>query len=98
MPAFAIARDFSLHKFQLSELLATAGRLDRETKRQLIQTILSSRTVPVPIKPARRIVLLSPVSIQRVSIVGIKCLWSGNPAVQDPQQVLINMVYVNYGL
>jgi hypothetical protein len=41
MPAFAIARDFSLHKFQLSEVLTTAGRLDREAKRQLIQTILN---------------------------------------------------------
>jgi len=40
MAAFAVARDFGLHKFHLSEVVTTAGRLDREAKRQLIQTIL----------------------------------------------------------
>jgi ferredoxin len=40
---FAITRDFCLHKFQLSEVITTAGRLDREAKRRLILTILISK-------------------------------------------------------
>jgi hypothetical protein len=32
------------------------------------------------------------------SIVGIKCLWSGNRTVQAPQELLINMNYVNFGV
>jgi|WetSurSiteA1Bulk_404760.scaffolds.fasta_scaffold73838_2 hypothetical protein len=32
-----------------------------------------------------------------VRIVGMNCLWSGNPAVQASQQVLICMPYINLG-
>ena len=34
----------------------------------------------------------------KVRIVGINCLWSGNPAVQASEQLLICMPYVNFGV
>jgi hypothetical protein len=33
-----------------------------------------------------------------IRIVGINCLWSGNPAVQASEQLLICIPYVNFGV